>query len=561
MDDHYCVIDEGVRTVSSNDTTTTPDNTPGKPPPDAPGDSSAALSALLRVLGAVERAGNRLPHPFWLFAILSAFLALISWGLATADVSAVDPAGDKTVAVRSLISVDGVRSMINDAITNYATFPPLGTILVVMLGVAVADRSGLLAAMLRAGVAKVPARWMTFALAFTAMVAHIASDAAYVALVPLGGLAFRAIGRSPLLGIVVAFVGVSAGYDASPLITPMDAVLSGLTTAAAHTVDPGYVVTPLSNYFFSLASSVVLAAVITFVTEKVLVKRVAALPPEPEEADGEATAKTTADGEATAKATGDVELALAPEERRGLRRAAATLAIYLTVIVVAMIPTGSPLRGEGGSIVESPVLSGIAVVLGLLFALLGAVYGRAAGTVRGGRDIPDFMAQGMREMAPILVLFFAISQFLAYFKWTGVGQVLAIRGADLLKDLGVTGPVAFLGIVVVCTVINLAMTSGSAMWALVAPVFVPMLMLLHIPPEATQAVYRIADSCTNAITPMSAYFVMALGFLQRYRRSAGIGTLASLTLPLSVAMLVAWTLLFYVWWALGIPLGPGAPVR
>nr|WP_240529197.1 AbgT family transporter [Streptomyces antioxidans] len=539
--------------MSSNDTTTTPDNTPGKPSPDAPGDSSAALSALLRVLGAVERAGNKLPHPFYLFAILSAFLALISWGLATADVSAVDPSTDKTVAVRSLISVDGVRSMISDAITNYATFPPLGTILVVMLGVAVADRSGLLAATLRAGVAKVPAGWMTFALAFTSMVAHIASDAAYVALVPLGGMAFRAVGRSPLLGIVVAFVGVSAGYDASPLITPMDAVLSGLTTAAAHTVDPGYVVTPLSNYFFSLASSVVLAAVITFVTEKVLVKRVAALPPEPEEADGEATEGETA--------TGGVELALAPEERRGLRRATVALVGFLAVIVVAMIPTGSPLRGEGGSIVESPVLSGIAVVLGLLFALLGAVYGRAAGTVRGGRDIPDFMAQGMRDMAPILVLFFAISQFLAYFKWTGVGQVLAIRGADLLKDLGVTGPVAFLGIVVVCTVINLAMTSGSAMWALVAPVFVPMLMLLHIPPEATQAVYRIADSCTNAITPMSAYFVMALGFLQRYRRSAGIGTLASLTLPLSLAMLVAWTLLFYVWWALGIPLGPGAPVR
>ncbi|WP_413116603.1 AbgT family transporter [Streptomyces sp. CY1] len=561
MDDHYCVADEGVRTVSSKDTTTTPDNppgetpgtTPGQTPPDAPGESSAALSALLRVLGAVERAGNKLPHPFWLFGILSVLLALISWGLATADVSAVDPAGGKTVAVRSLISVDGVRSMISDAITNYATFPPLGTILVVMLGVAVADRSGLLAAMLRAGVAKVPARWMTFALAFTAMVAHIASDAAYVALVPLGGLAFRAVGRSPLLGIVVAFVGVSAGYDASPLITPMDAVLSGLTTAAAHTVDPGYVVTPLSNYFFSLASSVVLAAVITFVTEKVLVKRVAALPPEPEEAAEDMTAEN---GRTT-----EVELALAPEERRGLRHATIALVAFLAVVVVAMIPTGSPLRGEGGSIVESPVLSGIAVVLGLLFAVLGAVYGRAAGTVRGGRDIPDFMAQGMREMAPILVLFFAISQFLAYFKWSGVGQVLAIRGADLLKDLGVTGPVAFVGIVLVCTVINLAMTSGSAMWALVAPVFVPMLMLLHIPPEATQAVYRIADSCTNAITPMSAYFVMALGFLQRYRRSAGIGTLASLTLPLSVAMLVAWTLLFYAWWALGIPLGPGAPVR
>ncbi|MBL1101545.1 AbgT family transporter [Streptomyces sp. 205] len=504
------------------------------------------LSGLLRLLGAIERAGNKLPHPFWLFAVLSAILALVSWVLAAADVSVVDPASDKTVAVRSLVSADGVRSLITDAVTNYATFPPLGTILVVMLGVAVADKSGMLTAMLRAGVSRVPARWMTFALAFTAMIAHIASDAAYIVLVPLGGLAFRAIGRSPILGIVVAFVGVSAGYDASPLITPVDAVLSGLTTAAAHTVDPDYVVTPLSNYFFSLASSVVLAGVITFVTEKVLVKRVAALPPEPEENTAE---------------PGLGELAQRPEEARGLRRAGLTLLVFLAVVVVMMIPSGSPLRGEGGSIVESPVLSGIAVVLGLLFAVLGAVYGRATGTVRGSRDIPDFMAQGMREMAPILVLFFAISQFLAYFKWTGVGQVLAIRGADLLKDLGVTGPIAFLGIVVICTVINLAMTSGSAMWALVSPVFVPMLMLLHIPPEATQAIYRIADSCTNAITPMSAYFVMTLGFLQRYRRSAGIGTLASLTLPLSVAMLVAWTLLFYAWWALGIPLGPGAPVR
>ncbi|MFF7656107.1 AbgT family transporter [Streptomyces sp. NPDC007983] len=541
--------------MSSNDTTTTPDTTPPGTPPGAPTEGSAALSGLLRVLGAIERAGNKLPHPFWLFAILSALLAVVSWGLAAADVSADNPADGKSVVVRSLISVDGVRSMITDAITNYATFPPLGTILVVMLGVAVADKSGMLTAMLRAGVSRVPARWMTFALAFTAMVAHIASDAAYVVLVPLGGLAFRAVGRSPILGIVVAFVGVSAGYDASPLITPMDAVLSGLTTAAAHTVDPGYTVTPLSNYFFSIASSVVLASVITLVTEKVLARQVAALPPDTEKTD---TGGTAAGGDAGADA---VALDLRPEERRGLRRSGLVFLLFLAAIVVAMIPTGSPLRGEGGSIVESPVLSGIAVVLGVLFALLGTVYGRAAGTVRGSRDIPDFMAQGMREMAPILVLFFAISQFLAYFKWTGVGQVLAIRGADLLKDLGVTGPVAFLGIVLVCTVINLAMTSGSAMWALVSPVFVPMLMFLDVPPEATQAIYRIADSCTNAITPMSAYFVMALGFLQRYRRSAGIGTLASLTLPLSVAMLVTWTLLFYAWWALGIPLGPGAPVR
>ncbi|KPI06465.1 AbgT transporter [Actinobacteria bacterium OK074] len=518
--------------------------------PEAQPEKAAAtpVSGLLALLVRIERAGNKLPHPFWLFGILSVVLALASWALSAAGASALNPASGKTVTVLNLVSGDGLRMMIGDAVTNYATFPPLGTILVVMLGVAVADRSGLLPAMLRAAVARVPARWLTFTLAFTAMVAHVAGDAAYVVLVPLGALAFRAVGRSPVLGAVVAFVSVSAGYDASPLVTPTDAILAGLTTAAAQTVDPDYVVSPLSNYFFSIGSSVILAVVVTVLTEKVLARRVEAMPEEPE---------PTPESIAPAADT----LTLTPEERRGLRHAGRALLAYAAVLVAAMIPTTSPLRGDGGSIVQSPLLTGIAVVLAVAFLLVGAVYGRAVGTVRTGRDIPDLMAQGLREMAPILVLFFAISQFLAYFKWTGVGEVMAIRGADLLKSAGVTGPVAFLGILLVCTVINLLVTSGSAQWALVGPVFVPMFMLLDIPPEVTQAVYRIADSCTNAATPMSAYFVMTLGIVQRYRRSAGIGTLMSLTLPLCLTMLAAWTLLFYAWWALGIPLGPGVAVR
>ncbi|MER6944673.1 AbgT family transporter [Nonomuraea sp. NPDC000554] len=505
---------------------------------------SRSLNGLLRVLGGIERLGNRLPHPFWLFVILSAVLALVSWGLSAAGVSAVNPATGKSVAAKNLLSADGVQMMVNDVIKNYTSFPPLGTILVVMLGVAVAERSGLLAAVLRAGVARVSPRWVTFALAFTGMVAHVASDAAYVVLIPLGALAFRTVGRSPIIGIVVAFVSISAGYDASPLVTPVDAVLSGLTTAAAHTIDPQYVVTPLANYFFSLASSVVLALVITVVAEKVLARRVDSLP---------------VDAEADEDGLG--ELALSPQERRGLRAALVALVVFVAALVLAVLPSGSPLRGEGGSIVQSPLLTSIAVFLGLAFLAAGWAYGRAAGSITGGRDVPAFMAHGFREMAPILVLFFAISQFLAYFKWTGIGEIIAIDGADLLKSAGVTGPVVFLGILLVVTVINLVVTSGSAQWALVGPVFVPMLMLLNIPPEYTQALYRIADSCTNAITPMSPYFVMALGFLQRYRRSAGIGTLASMTVPLSLSLLVVWTLLFFVFWWLGVPLGPGAPVR
>ncbi|QFU89309.1 AbgT family transporter [Amycolatopsis sp. YIM 10] len=506
--------------------------------------ASRVLNLLLRALDGVERLGNKLPHPFWLFVILSGVLALASWGLSAAGASAVNPATGKTVEAKNLLSVDGVRTMVEDVVKNYTSFPPLGTILVVMLGVAVAERSGLLAAVLRSGVSKVSPRWVTFALAFTGMVSHVASDAAYVVLIPLGAMAFRAVGRSPILGIVVAFVSISAGYDASPLITPSDAILSGLTTAAAHTIDPSYVVTPLANYFFSLASSFVLAAVITVITEKVLARRAESMP---------------VDEDAEQDDLGSLKLSA--QERRGLRAALIALVVFAVALVAALLPGSSPLRGEGGSIVQSPLLTSVAIFLALGFLAAGWAYGKVAGTVTSSRDIPGFMAHGFREMAPILVLFFAISQFLAYFKWTGIGEITAIHGAELLKAGGVSGPVILLGILVVVTVINLVVTSGSAQWALVGPVFVPMLMLLDIPPETTQALYRIADSCTNAITPMSPYFVMALGFLQRYRKQAGIGTLLSMTIPLSLTLLVVWTLLFFVFWGFGIPLGPGAPVR
>ncbi|MER6670451.1 AbgT family transporter [Amycolatopsis japonica] len=502
------------------------------------------MNLLLRALDGVERLGNKLPHPFWLFVLLSGVLALASWALSAAGVSAVNPATGKTVEAKNLLSADGVRMMVTDAVKSYTSFPPLGTILVVMLGVAVAERSGLLAAVLRSGVSKVSPRWVTFALAFTGMVSHVASDAAYVVLIPLGALAFRAVGRSPILGIVVAFVSISAGYDASPLITPTDAILSGLTTAAAQTIDPAYSVTPLANYFFSLASSVVLAAVITLVTEKVLARRAEAMP---------------VDDDAEEDDLGS--LRLSRQERRGLLAALIALGVFVVALVLAVLPASSPLRGKGGSIIESPLLTSISIFLALGFLAAGWAYGKVAGTVTSSRDIPGFMAHGFREMAPILVLFFAISQFLAYFKWTGIGEITAINGAGLLKTAGVSGPVIMLGILVVVTLVNLIVTSGSAQWALIGPVFVPMLMLLDIPPETTQALYRIADSCTNAITPMSPYFVMALGFLQRYRRSAGIGTLFSMTVPLSFALLVVWTLLFFVFWVFGIPLGPGAPVR
>lgn len=506
---------------------------------------SRTVAALWRGLGAVEWAGNKLPHPFWLFWILAVLLALLSGLLSWFDVSATSPVDGEVIRIRSMLSTDAVRMVLTSAVDNFVEFPPLGLVLVITIGVAVADGSGLLAASVRFGLGRVRPRMVTFAVAFASMFGHVMSDAAYMVLLPLAPAMFRAVGRSPVLGVVVGFVSFSAARDASPLITPGDALLSGITTEAAQTLHSDLVVTPVANYFFSLASSIVLAATITLVAEKFLAPRVAA---------DDAADPNTDDGEG-------VELTLRADERRGVLRAAGVLGAMVVVVAAVAAPQGSPLRGEGGSLVESPLMDGIVVLLALAFLVTGVVYGWTTGSVRRGRDVPDLIAGGLRSIAPLVVMFFAASQYLAYFDWTGLGPVIAIRSAELLQSLGVATPLLFVGLLLLVTVVNFFITSGSAQWTLVAPIFVPMFLLLDIPAETTQALYRIADSATNPMTPMNAFFVVALGFMQRYRSSAGVGTLMALTIPLCLTVLVVWSAFFLLWWALGIPLGPGAPVR
>jgi len=506
-------------------------------------ESPERLPWIIRAMGVVERVGNALPHPFWLFWILALILAVASAIMAGLDVTVVSPSDGEKVAVQNLLSGDGVAMALSTAITNFATFPPMATIVVVIMGVAVAERTGFLAAAMKVGVSRVPASWVVFAVAFIGTVSHVASAAAYIILVPLGGLAFRAVGRSPILGIVVAYTAIASGYDASPIPTPNDAIFAGITEAAAKIIDENASVSPVSNWFFNIASSVVLATVITVVTRLVLAKR-PDLDPDPDiDLD-------------------DIgSLHLTDRERGALRIAVVGLLAMIVAITAAVLPHGSPLRGADGSITESPFLDGIAIVVALLFGISGTLYGRRAGSITQAADVPKLMAEGIKQMAPVLVLFFAIAQFLAYFDWSRIGDVLAVESAKLLDQNNVPVWVIFLMVLALLSVVNVMVTSGSAMWSIAAPVLVPTLMLLSVPPETSQALFRIADSGSTAITPMSPYFVMALGFLQRYRKDAGIGTLASYTLPLALAMTFVWTLLFFAWWGLGIPLGPGAPVR
>lgn len=508
----------------------------------APTPDADRLPGVLRALGVVERLGNALPHPFWLFWLLSGILAIASAIMSSAGVSVVSPADGKAVTVQNLLTLDGLAMAMSTAVDNFAEFGPMGTIVCVMLGVAVAERTGYLDGVMKVTVSRVPASLVVFAVALAGTMSHVASAAAYAILVPLGGVAFYAVGKSPILGVVVAYTSIASGYDASPIPTPNDVIFAGITTEAAQILDPNAYVSPLSNWYFNIASSFLLALVITLVTNLVLARR----------PDLEPDADVVLDRS---------PLHMSARERRAMLLATLSVVAVLALAALAVLPAGSPFRAEDGTLNDSPFLTGIAVLIGFAFALAGIVYGTLAGTISSWGDIPAMMASGVKQLAPVLVLFFAISQFLEYFNWTNIGDVVAVNSAQMLNQTGIPIPVVFLLVLALLTVVNVLVTSGSAMWSITAPVLVPMLLLVDVPAETTQALFRIADSGSTSITPMSPYFLLALGFLQKYRKSAGIGTLASYTLPLAVCMTLSWTVLFFVWWMAGIPLGPGAPVR
>ncbi|MGW0819278.1 AbgT family transporter [Streptomyces viridiviolaceus] len=516
------------------------------------------MRRLFRTLSAIERAGNKLPHPFWLFWILAAALGVTSAVLAGAHVSVTLPSTGDSVEVKNLLSSAGAEFAAESALDNFAGFPPMAVVVVVLLGVSVTERSGLLTALLRVTIGRLPTRWLTFSIALSAMTAHVMSDSAYIVMLPLGALAFRNAGRSPLLGLMVAYAATAIGFNASPLVTPADAVRSSLATAAAHTVDPHYVITPVATYFFTAASSVFLAAVIALTVDLFLGKRPEFAPkPEDEVAAGEIFNAKQAD----APGQGGVPptIALTTIEKRGMKLAAAVLGGCVLGMAALLLP-GSPFRGEGGSIVQSVVVVNIAVFIALLFAVLGIVYGRQVGTIPTLSSVPSIMADGIRSIAPVIVLFFAVAQFLAYFTWTGIGSVITVEGAELLKSLDAPHLVILLVIVVAISGLNIIISSGSAMWSILAPVMVPLAMYVGLAPQAAMVAFAIGDSVTNT-TPMNAYFVLALGFVQQFRKGAGIGTLLSFTVPVGLTVLISWSAFFALWYALGIPLGPGVPVR
>lgn len=529
-------------------------------------------------LGLIEKIGNKLPNPFWLFVILAGIVALSSWLGSTLGMKATQPDSGEIIAVQNLLTTEGIQRMVTEAVDNFTSFPPLGVILTVMLGVAVAEHSGLLSALVRSMVAKVGPKVLTFTLALAGVTGSVASDAVYVILIPLGAMSFHALGRSPIVGAMVAFAASSAGFNSSLILNITDLLLASISTPAAQLVDENYDVSPLANIFFVIPSAIVLALIITAVTELFVNKRAHDLVDHDKidysevSFDNAAGASNTSGADASADSAGNNEnnennennsaqLKLAAHEKAGLRATGIALLLMLLAYFALLFIPGSPLAGPDGEIMDSPLIRAIAVPIAGMFFLCGIVYGLVAKSITSSADIPDFMAAGLKTMLPMIVLFFAVAQFLAWFEWSNLGVWTAITGSELLERADLPPILLFAGVVALVALLNLFITSGSAQWALMAPVLVPMLMYVGTAPEVTQMLFRIGDSPTNIITPMSPYFALALTFLQRYYKRSGVGTLMSLALPYSIAMIIGWFIFFLIWYFLGIPLGPGSPME
>jgi len=529
-------------------------------------------SAIDRFLNIVEKGGNALPHPATLFALLAALVVLLSGIAAWFELSAAHPSTGQPITVVNLLTLEGLHRMSTSMVTNFTNFAPLGTVLVALLGVGVAEHSGLIGAALRLLVLSSPRFLLTPVVVFAGVMSNMASEIGYVLLVPLAGLIFLAAGRHPILGMAAAFAGVSGGYSANLLIGTIDPLLAGLSQEAARIVDNDYTVTPVANWYFMIASTPLVTVMGWYVTEKIVAPRFPDNPTTvPESEQGEVHA---ADPEAQQ---------LKPEEKRGLRWALyATLAITL-LLVWAGLPKdlfwGSGFMRDPvtGDLLRSPMLNSVVAIIFLYGVVVGVTYGIAARTIRSDEDVIRGMGASMSTLGVYLVLTFFAAQFVAYFNWTQLGLIFAVEGASLLdagRQLvlgGETDPgswrwstaklLIMAGFIVLTAVANLFMGSASAKWALMAPIFVPMFMILGYSPELTQIAYRIGDSVTNIISPMMSYFALIIAFLQRYEPKAGIGTVIAVMLPYSIVFMIGWTLLFSVWLLLGLPIGPGAPLE
>ena len=538
---------------------------------------------LERILDAIERAGNRMPDPAILFLVLCGAVIVLSQILYWFNVKATyqvvatppvatqetyyggsvqptdvgptvpEPAKDykletQTAKVKGLLTGEGVRYLFTSFVDNFRNFAAVAIILVVMIGVGLAEAAGLIGALIRKLVGVSSASTLTFIIVLLGIISSIASDAGYLVLIPLGAAAFKSVGRNPLAGIAAAFAGVAAGFGVNFLITPLDGVLTEITNDAAGSATSQHI-DLAANLYFGIVSTIFVAIVLTLVSAKLVESRLGRY--DPAEA-----------GEGPQGA--DEAPEVPPEaEARGLRYALwGTVAVLVAVTLLTAIP-GAPLRNPdtGKVIGDSPFMDSLIVIITLVFFVAGYLYGRGAGTIKGKADVLATITKSWATLASLLFLFLLIAQFIAYFNFSNIAEVLAVKLGDVLEDMNIGAIWLLIGLIILTIIVDLIIPQAIAKWALLAPIFIPLFSRLGVAPQTVLAAYRVGDSPANVITPLMAYFPLIVVFTQKYKRDAGIGTVVSLMLPYVVILSVAWILFFVAWYLIGIPLGPGAPVH
>lgn len=485
----------------------------------------------------IERVGNALPNPAVLFAILALITLVLSLLGALLQWEAINPATNQNVKIINLLSKEGIHKILVEMVNNYTSFAPLGIVMVAMIGVGVAESSGLIRSGINFLLLKAPQSMITFMIVFAGILSNVASDVGYVLIIPLAGLIFHSLGRHPVAGMSAAFAGVSGGFSANILIGTIDPLLAGLSTEAAHIIDPTYVVLPTANYYFMAVSTFVIAIVGTLVTRFWVEPRL---------------------GKYEGNVPQEKITELSSLEKKGFVRVFLLFLFWTVLILIGLIPDNGFLRGSDNTILHSPLLKGFISVLFLTATSAGIVYGYTVGKFKKIDDVINSMNDSFKSLISFLVLVFFAAQFVAWFRWSNLGIIIAIEGASFLKnvDMGLI-PLVIL-FVIFCAIINMFMGSASAKWAVMAPIFVPIFMLLGYSPELSQAVFRIGDSVTNVISPMMSYFALIIVYFQKYDPKYGLGTIIVTMLPYSIIFTIFWTGLLILWIILGIPLGPEA---
>ena len=501
-------------------------------------ETASKPTAVTRFLNFIERVGNKLPDPAIIFLFALLIIWVFSWMLSGVDFSAIDPRTGEAIIINNLLTGDALANFLTTMVKTFTGFAPLGVVLVAMLGVGVAEHSGYINTAIKLMLKRTPKAMLTPVIILVSIVSHTATDAGYVLVIPLAGVIYYSMGRHPLAGIAAAFAGVSGGFSANFIPSGIDPLLQSFTQSAAQIIQPEMAVNPLNNIYFTGISSIFIILVGWFITDRIIEPRLQ---------------KTKVDGDTDDLPTFDK---ISGKERKSFYVATTVMLLGIGLLIWSAWPADSPLRHEGKlTEFQAPLMQMIVPLIFLLFWIPGAVYGFMAGTFKQTKDMIDAMTKAMHGMSYYLVMVFFCALFVAAFGQSNLGALMAIEGAEVLKALALPSAVTIVGIIMLTAMVNLFVGSASGKWALLAPIFVPMLMQLGISPDLTQAAYRVGDSSSNIITPLMPYFPLVVVYCQKYVKDTGIGTLIALMLPFSIVFLVGWTVFMLLYWQLGIPLG------